>query len=239
MADQPTVETTPQDAPQEPQGSPPSAPVPATPATPDVDRLLAERLENERRKWQAGKDREIAQLRRQQQEREQMLVARVQGTLGQHDQEAAAALPQQFAQDAEVADALALKRSMDEQQTAWAEAAQNAAVYGLKAEDPRLYPAPTWDVFHENARKAMAEDVAKERERLKAQSATEAKKSADAQIASGQLATLGGAPAAPVAHEAELDGLYGKLAELQKLGASKAEREKVKARLRDLGETNI
>ena len=136
-----------------------------------------------------------------------------------------------------------MKRWNDEQREAWQKATLAASEYGLKADDPRLHvyvgPQPTWEEFHENARKAMAEDVAKERERLKAQSATEAKKAADAQIASGQLATLGGAPAAPVAHEAELDGLYGKLAELQKLGASKVEREKVKARLRDLGETNI
>jgi len=239
QADQ--VETAPEGTPEArtaPLATPPS-PASATTALPDFEAQVAQRVDRERRTMQAAKDRELAAIRRQEQARTRALIEQAQAQVAQYNPEAAAALPQAFAEQAELAELRALREAEQEEKNSQRQAADIAQGYGLDPADPRLWdgPSASWQDFHAKAKRALAEDARAERERLKAEAAREAQAAVDGHVASGNLTTLTGAHAAPPNKAATADDLYAELNRLLASPSTKAQRDSVKEKLRALGET--
>lgn len=170
-------------------------PVPATPATPDVDALVKAAEEKTRREAQAAKDREVARLHQEYQqklkaEREQATARMRQ--LGDKDADG-------WAAQTDVLDKARKYEQIEaeaQRVQAWNDyAATVAKAYGLDPSDKRLANPASADDFVEKARKAMAEDVDSERKKLLEKAADEKRRATDARIASGELDTLGGKPA--------------------------------------------
>lgn len=224
-----------------PEPSPePSSAVPAThPATPEP--TFEQRLEIERRRWQSGKDREIAVLRQKQQE-ELRALHEVYGQrlaqLGDNDRE-------QFIQGL----AERQKARAYDDQANWAAEQQRvqataqsildifgAGEVGVTLDHPAFQKQMDWDEF----RSVAAQTVKTARQASEEKAAAERRKAADARLRSGELATLGGGPAQPTNQEREIETLYDRLQQAQADPEKNwAERRKILARLRELGEKDI
>jgi hypothetical protein len=185
MADETQVETavTEQNA---------SKPAPATPEQKpvDVESLKSAAYEQAKRELQSAKDREVASLHRQYQEREAKLRAKARSRLAQHDEGAATALDYELENESVLDEARAIVQQQKAKEDSARAANDIADVYGLKGNDPRLLGATSWDDFRAKAKAAAAEDVRKEREAAKAAEDERARKAVDRQIASGELNTL-------------------------------------------------
>lgn len=221
MADE-TVETVATESVQ----TPPSNPTPATTPTPvDVESLKAAAKEEARRELQAAKDREVANLHKQYQEREAKIRSKARTRLARHDENEASALDYELANESVLEEARAIveqQRAKDESQR---RANDIASVYGLKGSDPRLLGASSWDEFHAKAKAAAADDYRKEREAAKAAEEARARKAVDSQIESGELSSLDIKPRGAVTRNAET--LVEQLQVLQRSPTKNSERIKL------------
>jgi hypothetical protein len=240
------VETTAPDGAQEPQtsavsGQPPSSPVPATPPAPDVETALTERLETERRRWQASKDREFARLAQDYQKRERGLHE----MYAQQLRSAGVENPDEFVQSLDLRrkaaayDEFEQQRTQQEQTTAFAQDILDtlgAADYGIDLQHPAFREPMPWDQFREKTKELVREAAKNQREEALRQQEQEARGTVDARVASGQLATLGGGPAQPTNRDHEVAALLGELGNIQFDQTKRARRLAIRTRLAELGE---
>ncbi len=233
------VETT-QDVTPDAHPAPSAAPsgVPATPATPDFEAEVNRRVEQKRRELQAAKDRELAAIRRQQQAHTQALIQQAQAQVAQYSPEAAAALPQAFVEQAELAEYRAGKEAAQAAEADRVKTQEIVESYGLKFEDPRLWqnPPDSWAALHAVCKNLLAQDARAERQRLKEEAEAEARAQVDGHVQSGALTTLTAAPAGSPNKAARAEELYAKLYALMAGVSTKAQRDAVKAELRAVGE---
>ena len=212
------------------QETPASTPAPAIPTPqPDLEALKAALMEEVRREAQSTKDREIARLHQQYQQRERTLLEKVKGTLKTAGYEDADRLEQQLAAESDLDEFRAMKGQMAAQQASFSygeglirDIADNYEVK-LAANDPRLWGEPfdNWDQFKERVRAVAKQEVAAKRAAEKAAQEAERRDAVDARVTSGELATLGGVPAGAVKKD-ELSGYKPKdAADLYRLGVSR------------------
>ncbi len=199
-------------------GAPPASappPVPATTPPPaETDALVKAAEEKVRRELQAIKDREVARLHQQYQQRERALKSEAAARLKQAGDEGAGDWEKnlEVRQKADAFDALTAEQQ--QWQAWWGHVADVATSYGLQPTDTRLTGAQSSQELHNLAKQALAEDVKKERARLLAEAEDKRRAAADGVVASGALDTLSGAPA-PVVKETT-EQLTARLADLQK-----------------------
>lgn len=183
------------------QAAPPSALPAATPGyTPEVQAEIDRRVETEKRRLQSVKDREVAEERRkaQSQARAAYQAAKTQWV-------EAGRAPEEFDQMLSQQSKLAFADEVLEKEKAEAEALALAQVhlraaglhkYGIQPDDPRLYGKfSNWEDYDDALDAIRREEEAKARASEKA-AAEEAEKTAlQKRIESGELSTLGAAPA--------------------------------------------
>lgn len=201
------------------QGAPVSAPAPATPTTqPDLEALKSAAKQEALREAQSAKDREIARLHQQYQQRERTLLTKVKGTLKASGFENADQLEQQLAAESELGEYRALKNQQAAQAASLAhgeglirDIAENYEIK-IPANDPRLWGEPfdNWDQFRERVRSLARAEVAARRAAEKAAQETSTREAVDTRLTSGELTTLGGVPAGGRKSDAAVQDEYQK-----------------------------
>ena len=172
--------------------------VPAAPETPDTDTILENKRNQWLAEWNQSKDRELAKVHQQYQQREQGIRQQARQRLEQVGDPDAANWEQQQA----LGEKAAAYDAMQQQAQAWQAwndyTVQIATAYGLKANDARLGNAQNAEQLVSQAKNAMAEDAKADRKRIRDEE-TQTKKDALAKkAASGDLDSLSGAPAGKV-----------------------------------------
>lgn len=222
MADETKVETATQDA-QTPAATPPPAPstpapagaaAPATTPTPKTytDDDVKAAVAQTRREAQIAKDREVARLHQQYQQKLQQTVGKTREALAQAGVRDTAAVEKDMIDGMELEEYRAWK-----QQSA---ASQATFEYGtgiiqdiaarfeveIDPNDPALWvPSNSWQEFTDRVRKAATEKAKAAREAEKAKEDAARTKATDARVASGSLDTLDVTPAGATAGASEFD----------------------------------
>jgi len=199
---------------EQPAQTPASNPPPATTPTPDIEALKAAAKEEARREAQSAKDREIANLHRQYQEREAALRTKARQRLARHDENDAAQLDSELANETLLSEARAIVHRDTAERESRQTANEIAEIYGLKGNDPRLAYAASWEDFRAKAKAAAADDARKEREAVKQAELERERKKVDARVDSGELSGLELKPTGAVKQTEE--SLVAQLTELQR-----------------------
>jgi len=214
MAD---VETTAQEA-------QPSNTVPATPA-PNLDEQVKAAVENARREAQAQKDREVARLHKEYQEREKHIRQQAVGRLKEAGDDNADAWDRYLDTEGKAAayDVLQQQREAERAWETWV--AHTADAHGLDPADPRLRGAESAQDLLAKARKAMTEDAASERKRLREEADAKAKERLDGAIGDGNMNVMTGQPAGARSLEAEYKAALAKIPRGQIMAITKLQSE--------------
>lgn len=212
------------------------SPAPASKPAIDVEAKVKAAVAEARREAQAAKDREIARLHQTHQAETRAIREQATGRMKQLGDTQADNWDQQV-QDRRDAEQYRLiqdqAQTYQQQLDAWNGYANGVAqAHGLSLTDARLNGARDGADLLERAKKAMAEDVEKERKRLLSDAQTAKTAAIDQQVAAGDLDTLNGAPAGSPEREAKRKQLTSRLQDLLKNPAAKsAEIAKAKAEL--------
>ena len=204
----------------------PSLPQPGTPSTPDIERMIAERVEKESRRLQSLKDQEVARERtRARQEAQAREAAIRQATverLKQAGDQNADQWNQQLDLYSKAAEYDKGQEAQSAQQAAWEWGANivrsvaSAMDVDLDYRDPKLWePFQNWDEFTDRARKVGRDALAAKKTAEKAALDEADREALRKRISAGELSTLGGVPAGAVSPES-LETLTTQLAVLQK-----------------------
>ena len=169
--------------------------VPAAPAPDNTDQVLADKRQQWLSEWNQSKDRELAKVHQQYQNRERTIRQQARERLeevGDTDAEG-------WENYQHLTDKAAAYDSMQQQASAWQawndHVGQVASAYGLKGEDPRLANAESADDLVTKAKSAMAQDAKEERAKAKEEATTTKRERLEQRAASGDLDSLSGLPA--------------------------------------------